>query len=149
MYPLASAVPILLLAMALPALADDSKRKGSEPSPQSAGQLTSRCHDRSFLATLSDAERDRFCRWVVRFRKSESGSTVVPATKSEDQTAVETALGGLVALQPAQVEGDRASVLAQRGSGELVVVFLERRDGVWATRDVKDAPSSGASNRTR
>jgi hypothetical protein len=75
----------------------------------------------------------------------------VRVEKTVEQQAVESALGNLVAVQPAQIEGNRASVLTQRLTGEYAVVSLLKQDGAWTTVSVLDGsgrnPQSGKSRR--
>jgi hypothetical protein len=123
---------LLLMAISSCVLASDASSGPAE------GRLIPGCEDPDTLASLTPADRERYCRWVVRFRRD----TRVRAFRSEEQLAVESALGELEAVQPAQIEGDRASVLAQRKSGEFTVVSLEKRGGAWTAVRVTDPSAS-------
>jgi hypothetical protein len=53
---------------------------------------------------------------------------------------VESALeDGLRAVQPPQIQDHRASVLAQRTTGEFAVVSLEKRESGWTIVGVLNA----------
>ena len=108
-----------------------------------AGRLVPGCADKRVPDALKPAEKDRFCRWVVHFKRTEAPAVRTTPAQSQDQIAVEAALTGLTAVQPAQIEGDRASVLAQSESGEFAVVWLERREGMWTTVAALNAGPAG------
>ena len=85
------------------------------------GRLTSDCTSTQRFASLPEAEANRYCRWVVRY---EAGG-------GPDVKEIESALGDLTPMQPPQIEGNRASVLTKQKSGQIEVVYLEKRDGAW------------------
>ena len=78
------------------------------------GRLTSSCTESQGIAS-------RPCRWVVRYEPEDDA----------EHKAIKTALGDLTAVQPPQFDGDRASVLTKKKSGQFVVIYLEKRDGTW------------------
>ena len=106
-------VPVLLLTAAL--------FGGAAHSEERDGRLTSGCADTQRF-TVSQ-EKSRYCNWVVRYERE----------GSPEQKSIEAALGELTPVQPPQIEGDRSSVLARRKSGQFVVVYLQKRDGLWQT----------------
>jgi hypothetical protein len=105
---------LLLLVVAISVFAADEK---------TPGRLTTGCVDR----TVSP----EFCGWVVRYRTDDSANPVRTA-KTAEQQAVESSLMNYSAVQPAQIQGTRASVLVQRPSGDFAVISLTKRDGAWA-----------------
>jgi hypothetical protein len=137
--PHRQAVTFLLLGVGLQALAADAgnlSRKSHEP----AGVLVPGCAENRVPPSLKPAEIDRYCRWVVRFRRADTPALPQREQTSEEQLVVESALTHFKAVQPAQIEGNRASVLTQTASGEFAVVSLEKREGVWTTVGVLNAP---------
>jgi hypothetical protein len=121
------ALTLILLGLALPAW------------PQApSGRLVAGCGDGDAPASLSPAERERYCRSIVRFRRYDAGTKARPP-KSAEQSAVESVLGDLIAIQPAQIDGDRASVLVQRNGGEFAVVSLARSGDVWKITAILNA----------
>jgi hypothetical protein len=100
------------------------------------GRLVSECASTQRFASMPPAEANRYCRWVVRY---EAGGG--PEIKD-----IEGALGDLTPMQPPQIEGDRASVLAKKKSGQIEVVYLEKRDGAW--RQVSALIGTGKKTKT-
>jgi hypothetical protein len=91
--------------------------------PSSSGRFVTGCVDRSIPS--------EFCNSVVRFQAK--GGPVLPRTTvTTEQKAVESSLGEYSLIQPAQIEGSRASVLVQRKSGEFAVAYLEKQNGKWS-----------------
>lgn len=113
------------LLFALPALCTDSKP---------AGRLSTGCVDRSIPA--------EFCGWVVRYQPDDS-PIQVRKRKSQEQVAIEGALREYSVVQPAQIQGARASVLVQRSSGEFAVVTLVKVDGTWSIAAVAEPERVG------
>ena len=112
---------VLSLATVLPVEAQATQKK--PPAPAADGRLVSGCVDRSA------GER---CYWLARFeRTGASRAKQAARVKSADENAIEDALGGYKPAQPAQINGDEASVLTQRDNGEFSVVSLRRRDQGW------------------
>jgi hypothetical protein len=110
----------------VPPVAAQSANSHGQP-PASAGRLVPGCQDRVLVTSV----RER-CRWLVRFERPDTPrQRYIAIGKSADQKAIETALGELTSAQPAQIDGNRASVLAQRSSGEFTVVSLARHDQKW------------------
>jgi hypothetical protein len=83
----------------------------------------------------------------VHFNRVKTPILASIRTISEEQIDVERALRGVTAVQPAQIDGDRASVLAQRESGEFAVVSLEKRNGLWTTVAMLNAAPAGKPRR--
>lgn len=142
--PHRQAVTLFLLVVGLQvwaADADDSSKRSSEPP---SGSLIPGCPDNRVPPSIKPSERDRYCRWVVRFRSAEPTSR----TRSDEQIAVESALkDGLTPVQPAQIQGNRASVLVQTSTGEFAVVSLSKEDGAWTTVEVLKASPPAESRR--
>jgi hypothetical protein len=116
-----------------------------KPAPVTEGRLVPGCQDRTVLTSSSRSVREK-CHWLVRFeRAGAQPRSSAQSTKSADEKAIEAALGTLQAAQPAQVDGDRASVLAQRSSGEFAVVSLTRRNQTWEIVAITE-PSETYSN---
>jgi hypothetical protein len=137
--PHRQAVTFLLLGVGLQVWAADAGNSSSSTEPPS-GRLIPGCPDNRVPRSIKPSERDRYCRWVVRFRRSD---------RSSEQIAVESALDGVTAVQPAQIQGDRASVLAETQSGEFTVVYLEKKDGVWTTVGVLNPSPPAKPHRQR
>ena len=142
--PRRHALTLLLLGVGFQALAADA---GTLSTPIPEGRLVSGCSERNMPGSLTPAERERYCRWIVRFQRDDEARAVVRPEKSGDQRAVEFLLGDLTAVQPAQIEGNRASVLAQRKTGEFVVVSFKKTSGFWRTSGMLDASRSATQSR--
>jgi hypothetical protein len=134
--PHRQALTLLLLGVGSQTFAADA---GTLIAQFPTGRLVAGCRDGGAPSSLSPAERDRFCRWVVRFQRHDAARGNVRMEKSDEQAAVEAALADFTAVQPAQIEGNRASVLTQRQTGEFTVVSLTKIDGVWKTTGILDA----------
>jgi hypothetical protein len=89
----------------------------------SSGRLVTGCVDRSI--------QPEFCNSVVRYRAKDAPA-LPQVTLTAEQKAVHLSLGEYSPVQPAQIQGSRASVLVQRGSGEFLAAFLEKVDGQWS-----------------
>ena len=100
------------------------------------GRLISECASMRRFASMPAAEANRYCRWVVRY---EAGA-------GTEVKEIEGALGDLTPMQPPQIEGNRASVLAKNKSGQIEVVYLEKRDGNW--RQVSALIGTGKKTKT-
>ena len=88
---------------------------------QREGRLTADCATSQRFASMPAAEASRYCRWIVRY---EAGG-------GPEEKEIEAVLGDITPIQPPQFEGNRSSVLAKKKSGQIIVVFLEKRDGTW------------------
>ena len=97
--------------------------------PNSSGRLVTGCVDRSI--------HSEFCNSVVRFQ-AKTGPALPRTTLTTEQKAVESSLGEYSQIQPAQIEGSRASVLVQRKSGEFAVAYLEKQNGKWSIISVSE-----------
>ena len=111
-YPHMRVLPLLVTGFLFGGIAQSEEREG---------RLTSGCAE-SQRFTASQAQ-SRHCHWIVRYEREGSA----------DQKAIEAVLGDLTPVQPPQLDGDKSSVLAKRKSGQFVVVYLQKRDGVWQT----------------
>lgn len=111
----------LLLMTGTLAVAADSK---------SAGRLASGCLDRSISP--------EFCKWVTRYQAKDAPVLPGRSERTPEQRAVEQAAGEYLAVQPAQIQGNRASILAQRQTGEFVVLALEKKEGAWTILSVAE-----------
>jgi hypothetical protein len=121
----------------------DYRRKGSENEGDRA-RLIQDCAGTVRTEKMTLDEYKKYCRWVVRVAP-ESGSrsrSVVPEGRALVQEALADALAPLTAVQPPQIQNNRASVLAQRpgaAAGEFTVVSLTRTQGVWRVESMSDS----------
>ena len=106
---------LLLIILVCSAFAADKKA--------ASGRLATGCVDRSVAA--------EFCGWVAHYHADDTPIRV-RSEKTIEQKAVESSLGEYVAVQPAQIQGARASILVQRRSGEFAVASLKKHDGAWS-----------------
>ena len=98
--------------------------------PKPVGRLASGCLDRSISP--------EFCKWVTRYHTKDATARPGRAEVTPEQRAVEQAAGEYLAVQPAQIQGNRASILAQRKTGEFVVLALEKKDAAWLITSVAE-----------
>lgn len=117
---------------------------------ESRKELISGCEELRRTGSLTLAEAERYCRWVVRVAPATADRARRPAEKTKDQIQIEGALGNFQAMLPAEVQGDRASVLARSSTdeGKFSVIWLSKRSGVWEIESVMDG-GSGMSKKTR
>lgn len=107
-------------------------------------KLVNACADPAQMAKLSEVDRARYCRWVVRVAPLHASRSRRPNPTPEEQ-AITQALRDLNAVQPAQISGDHASLLAQRpgaAAGDFSVVWLSKKDGAWSIDNIFDSPGT-------
>ncbi len=121
---------LITLLMGTPCVAEERVAEERD------GRLVSDCAYNHQFASMPAAEANRYCRWVVRY---EAGG-------GPDIKGIEAALRNLIPMQPPQIEGNRASVLAKKKSGEIEVVYLEKRNGSW--RQVSALIGTGKKTKT-
>lgn len=147
-------VVTLLLTAAVSRADGESCRHCVEPRqerrlPAVSARLVNTCGN-ARLSSLTTAERARYCRWVVRVAPAEA-ERQRPGLPSPEYAAIEAAVAPLLLVQPPQVQGEQASVLAERSSAagrEFAVVALTKRDGTWMVESVTSAGAvTGAPGR--
>jgi hypothetical protein len=112
---------LLFIVLVCSALAADNKG--------SSGRLATGCVDRSVGA--------EFCGWVARYHAKDTPIRA-RSERTIEQKAVESSLSEYLVIQPAQIQGARASVLVQRSSGEFAVASLTKHDGTWSIVSVSE-----------
>ena len=126
-----------MLAMGVAALAgegdtcrDCQDRREQKARPADEMRLRSGCVDpvdASRSSKLSDAEVDRYCRWIVRAERT--GANRAVHTPTPDDKRIEATLSTLKPVQPPQYLDRLATVLAMNEAGTFVVVRLEKSQG--------------------
>jgi hypothetical protein len=79
---------------------------------------------------------------MVRVRKPEPGDPVLASSTSSEFAPIEVAIRPLNVIQPAQIKGSVASVLAtdpKGAPGNFTVVWLRKEDNVWRVDRAIDA----------
>jgi hypothetical protein len=100
---------------------------------------------RKQTASLSPEEAARYCQWVVRVAPGQGArSRVSSPSKAPEDRAIRAAIAPFQAVQPAQIDSDRAGVLAERlGSpgGNYAIIALTKKAGKWRVESVTEVPA--------
>jgi hypothetical protein len=87
---------------------------------------------------------DPYCRWVVRLAPAAAGTrNRAAAANAAEERAIRAVIAPLNAIQPTQIESERAGVLAEKlgsATGEFVIVSLIKHNGTWQVDSVTLVP---------
>jgi hypothetical protein len=132
----------MLLALAITS-AEQTRSDNCRDCGEKKARLLDTC-SRERIGSVTPEEAARYCQWVVRVAPASGVRQRATAAKATaEDRAIRAAIAPLEPVQPAQIESERAGVLAERpGSpaGDYAIVALTKQAGTWRVDSVTNVP---------